>query len=78
MSPALRYFVLTKDGFNGTFGHASIAIDTRFRVDIEHLLAFPKTIAGAHDHAIGVLATMTRLSDDIGHIRSSPLWESAQ
>jgi hypothetical protein len=40
-------------------------------MDVENLLAFVKTLDGAYDDAVGVLASEARLADDVGHDYSS-------
>jgi hypothetical protein len=71
VAPLRRHFIFPKNCFNGALALAGIAIDARIRVDVEHLLAFPEAIARTDDYAIGVLAAVTGLSDDIGHSRFS-------
>src|SRR5262245_1897858 len=36
------HFIVRKDRLHRAFRHAEAAVDARFRVDVEHLLALPK------------------------------------
>src|SRR5947209_6092015 len=64
---AYRQLVFLKDRLHGAFWLTGIAINALNRVDIQHLFTFPETITRAYHHAIGVLAAVTRLSNDIRH-----------
>src|SRR5262249_26692933 len=54
--------------------HACLAVDAVLRVDVQHLLILPEALDRADGHAIGVLAVVARLANDVSH-RNSPFSE---
>ena len=56
-----------EDGFDGTFGDASLAVDALFRVDVEHRFSLVETLDRTDNDAVGVFAVEARLGDDVGH-----------
>jgi hypothetical protein len=75
MLPLCRNGRLVKDGLYRTLENARLTIDAVFRVDVEHLLPFVKTIAWADRDTIGVLAADARLRNDECHGSSPDLGE---
>lgn len=49
------------------FHHASVAVDTMFRIDIQHFGPLVKTIAGANIYAGCVFAADAFLGDNVSH-----------
>lgn len=45
-----------EDRFDGAFGDARFAVDAVFWINVKHVRAFVKAVAGADHNAIGVLA----------------------
>lgn len=64
--------IFMEDRFDWAFGNACFAVDALFRMDIEHLIAFIEALYGANHNTIGITATNTRLSYNVGHV-SKPL-----
>ena len=54
-----------------TLVSARLAIDTRFRIDKQHLLSLVKTITRTDCHALRILAVETGLCDDKRHDKVS-------
>src|SRR5207302_9114200 len=63
-----RHVVLMKDRFHRALRHAGLAVDALIRMDIEHLLAFIKTLDRANHNAIGVFAAEAGLDNYMGHL----------
>ena len=59
--------LLVEDRLDRTFVEARIAVDALVWVDVQHVLAIAKAIAGANNNAVGVFATETRLGDNVSH-----------
>jgi hypothetical protein len=67
MHPLAGNTRLVEDRFNRTLRHASFTIDALLRVDIELHGVVVEAFTRTDDHAVRVLAVMTRLTHDIGH-----------
>ena len=67
--PFGRQVVFVEDCLDRTLGHARLAVDAFVGVDVEHLVPFVEAFDGADDYAVGVLASETRLGDDVRHVR---------
>lgn len=65
--PLFWYLDVRKDRLHGAFTPACIAIDALFRVDVEHVVALAKAVAGANGYTIGILAAITRFGNHISH-----------
>jgi hypothetical protein len=60
--------VLVINGLDRALGYARTAVNAVVWVDVKHLIAFPKAISRAHDHAVGVFAAEARLGNDERHL----------
>jgi hypothetical protein len=56
-----------KDGLDGAFDTARVAINALIRIDVKHPVAFVEAIARAHHYAVCVLAAEAWGSHDVGH-----------
>jgi hypothetical protein len=56
-----------EDGFHRAFRDARLAVDAMLWIDVELGAILVKALARADDHAVGVLAVLARLANDIGH-----------
>lgn len=65
--PFFRNIVFVEDGLDGTFRYTRPAVDAFIRVDEDHRLTFVEAVYGAHDHAIRILTSKTRLGHDHRH-----------
>jgi RNA polymerase sigma factor (sigma-70 family) len=63
-----RHVVFVKDCRDRAFRFTCTAIDAWLRVDVKHLVALPKTIRRANDHAVSVFAAKTGLCHNKGHV----------
>src|SRR5262249_16429535 len=76
LRPRLRHIPFVEDRLDGTFRDARLAIDTLYRIDVEHLLVLIEAFHWAYGYAIGVLAIAARLANDEGHEHFSfQLWK---
>ena len=66
-----RIFGVRHNGFGGTFWFADATVDTFFRVDDEHVLAFVEAVHWANFDAVGVLTFDAGVEDDVGQGSSS-------
>ena len=57
--------------FDRALRNARLAIDAVDRVDVELAVVLVEAIARANNHAVGVFAIVTRLTDDISHEKPS-------
>ena len=64
--------VFVEDCFNRAFRNACLAVNALFWMDVKHLIAFVEALYGANHNTIGITATNTRLSYNVGHV-SKPL-----
>jgi hypothetical protein len=72
LSPFFGNIVIREYRLDWTFGHASFAVNTLIRIDVQYLFAFAKTLHRTNDYAIRVLAPKTGLCNDVRHERNSP------
>jgi len=70
--PFARNVVFVENRFHWAFWNTSFTIDALFGVDVKHLIPFVETFNRANNNTIGITATNTRLSNDVGHV-SKPL-----
>jgi hypothetical protein len=66
--PLSRYVVLVKDGLHGAFWLAAIAVNADRGVDVQHLFALAKAVAGADHDTVGVFAAKAWLGNNVGHM----------
>lgn len=62
-----RHLPFRKNRLDWALVTARVAVDARFWIDVEHLVALAETVARADDDAIGVLAAKASGSNNIGH-----------
>jgi hypothetical protein len=65
--PLLRNVIFMVNRLYRAFASTRIAIDALVGIDVQHLLALTKAVAGANHYAVGVLTTEARLSHYEGH-----------
>src|SRR5262245_14288892 len=65
--PLGRAVGLDEDRLDRALGHACFAVDAVIRINVEHLLVLVETLHRTDDATIGVLAVVTRGSDDVSH-----------
>src|SRR5262249_19615137 len=65
--PAGRYLLLEEDGLDGAHRYAAAAVDAVLRVDVQHHLVLIEALDRTNGHAVGVLAIVARLGDDVAH-----------
>src|ERR1041385_8884409 len=58
--PLRRHVVLREDGLDGTFRNTRIAIDTRLRVDHEHVVVEMKRLHRTNKRAVSVTTVNAR------------------
>ncbi len=66
-SPPLGDIRLMIDRLDRTFRHTRFTVNAHLRIDVEHPVVLVEAITGTNGNAIGVLAVLTRFTDDIGH-----------
>ena len=66
--PLFRKIVLVEGRFDGRLGNTRFAVDTLFRMDVKHLVAFVETFHWANNYAIGVFAPRAWLGYDMRHV----------
>ncbi len=59
--------IVDEDGLDGTLTAAGTAVGAGVGIDVEHLISFVKTVAGANYHAVGVLTAKTSFANDVSH-----------
>src|ERR1700719_73629 len=69
--PNRWYTAVGKNRFHGALWHAGVAVDAFVWVDVQHHVVLVKALARTDDNAIGELAIVTRLANDITHSRGS-------
>src|SRR5262245_46529131 len=67
--PLGRAVRLNVNGLDRAFRHAGLAVDAVVRIDVQHLLVLVEALHRTDDAAVGVLAVVTRSSDDVSHER---------
>src|SRR5205823_3947148 len=65
--PLARHVGLDEDGLDRTLGYAGFAVDAVRGIDVEHLLVLVEALHGADRNAVGVLAIVAGLADDVRH-----------
>src|SRR5262245_55031145 len=66
--PPGRHVALEEDGPDGALRHAGAAVDAVLRVDVQHPLVLVEALHRTDGHAVGVLAVVARLGDDVTHV----------
>ena len=61
------HFLFREDGFVRALGHARLAVDALFRVDVEHLVVLVEAFDRTDGDAVGVLAIVTGLANNMRH-----------
>jgi len=67
LHPLVWHVDVGKDRLDRAFGAASITIKAVERIDVKHRFVLVEALCRAHDYAIGVLAIVTRLANDVRH-----------
>ena len=69
MAPLRRNSDVWKYCLDGALALARIAVSALIRIDVELRIVLIKAIAGTNGDAVGVLAIVARLANDVGHDR---------
>src|SRR5262245_29729902 len=73
VGPLCRQVGLRENGLDRALGDARLAVDAVVGIDVEHLLVHVEALHRTDDATIGVLAVITRGSDDMCHESNSVL-----
>src|SRR6185436_4166199 len=67
--PLRGHVVLSENRLDRTFGNARVTIDTRLRVDHQHVVVEMKSLHGTNKRAVSVTTVNARVSHDVGHLK---------
>jgi hypothetical protein len=58
---------LGEDSFHRTLGNAGIAVNTRLRIDVQHIIVKMKSFNGTDESTVSVAAVHTGFSNHVCH-----------